>query len=83
MRILVKATAIGVLALLAACGTDTNDRIQGGAAAGATTGATIGLLGGPIGVVVGGLIGGGIGAITGATVPERDMDMGAPPWSDK
>lgn len=83
MRMIVKAAAIGTLVLLAACGTDTSDRVQGGAAAGAATGATIGLIGGPIGVVVGGLIGGGIGAVAGATVPERDMDMGAPPWSDK
>ncbi len=28
-------------------------------------------------------IGGGAGALTGATVPARDMNMGAPPWSDQ
>lgn len=69
--------------LLAGCGTNSQDRVQGGAAVGAATGAGIGLVGGPIGVVVGGLIGGGVGAVTGATVPPRDMNMGAPPWSDK
>jgi hypothetical protein len=83
MRTIVKAAAIGTMLLLAACGTDTRDRVQGGAAAGAATGATIGLVGGPVGVVVGGVIGGGAGAITGATVPPRDMNMGSPPWSDK
>ena len=67
--------------LLAACGTDPKDRVQGGAAAGAATGAGIGILGGPIGVLVGGVIGGGAGALTGATVPAKDVNAGPPPWS--
>ncbi len=83
MRLLTTGLIGAALLLLAACGTDPNDRVQGGAATGAATGAGIGILGGPVGVVVGGLIGGGAGAITGATVPARDMNMGAPPWSDQ
>jgi hypothetical protein len=67
---------------IAACGTHERDRTTGGAAAGAATGATIGLLGGPVGVVVGAVIGSGAGATTGAVTPSRDLNLGAPPWSD-
>jgi len=67
--------------LLAACGTNPDDRTTGGAATGAGTGATIGLIGGPIGVVVGAVIGGGAGALTGATTKPADVNLGPPPWS--
>jgi hypothetical protein len=67
--------------LLAACGTNEDDRTTGGAATGAGTGATIGLIGGPIGVVVGAVIGGGAGALTGATTKSQDVNLGPPPWS--
>jgi len=67
--------------LLAACGTNPDDRTTGGAATGAGTGATIGLIGGPIGVVVGAVIGGGAGALTGATTKPQDVNLGPPPWS--
>ena len=67
-----------VLALLAGCGTNEKDRVQGGAA----TGATIGLVGGPIGVVVGGVIGGGVGAGTGASTDSKDLNLGKPVWSN-
>ena len=77
------ATLTAALALLAACGTDPNDRTEGGAAGGAATGAVVGLLGGPIGVVVGAVIGGGAGALTGAVTGPKSVDLGAPPWSDK
>ncbi len=70
------------LALLAGCGTNEKDRVQGGAATGAATGATVGLVGGPIGVVVGGVIGGGVGAITGATTDSKDLNLGKPLWSN-
>ena len=73
---------LGLLVPLAACGSDARDRTTGGAAAGAATGATIGLIGGPVGVVVGALIGGGAGATTGAVTPPRDLNLGAPPWSN-
>ncbi len=79
-RALALAAAV---ALLAACGTDPNDRTEGGAAGGAATGATIGLLGGPIGVLAGAVIGGGAGALTGAVTGPNTVDLGAPPWSDK
>ena len=83
MWLITKAILVASPLMLAACGTDSRDRVQGGAATGAATGAAVGLIGGPVGVVVGGVIGGGVGAIAGATVPARDMNMGAPPWSDK
>ena len=83
MRSITTGLIAATLLLVAGCGTDPSDRVQGGAATGAATGAGIGIIGGPVGVLVGGLIGGGAGAITGATVPARDMNMGAPPWSDQ
>ncbi len=70
-----------LLGCLTGCGHDPADRTTGGAAAGAGTGALIGLIGGPVGVVAGALIGGGAGAISGATVPEKHLDLGPPPWS--
>jgi hypothetical protein len=73
---------VGVLTLLAGCGTTPSDRTQGGAAGGAATGATIGLIGGPIGVAVGAVIGGGAGALTGASTNAQDLNLGSPPWSD-
>jgi hypothetical protein len=70
-----------LLGCLAGCGHNEPDRTAGGAATGAGTGAVIGLLGGPVGVVAGALIGGGVGAVSGATVPEKHLDLGPPPWS--
>jgi hypothetical protein len=46
------------------------------------TGAAIGLIGGPIGVAVGAVIGGGAGALTGASTESKDLNLGAPPWSE-
>ncbi|MDA8249190.1 MAG: hypothetical protein M0Z28_08420 [Rhodospirillales bacterium] len=68
------------LLLLAGCGEDARDRVQGGAAAGAATGAGIGLLGGPVGVLAGAVIGGGAGALTGATTSPQQIDLGGPLW---
>lgn len=73
---------VGVLALLAGCGTNERERVQGGAATGAATGATVGLVGGPVGVVVGGVIGGGVGAVTGATTDSKDLNLGRPVWAN-
>jgi hypothetical protein len=70
-----------ILCLVAGCGQTTPDRTTGGAATGAGTGAVIGLVGGPVGVFAGALIGGGVGAVSGATLPERHLDLGPPPWS--
>lgn len=72
-----------ILGFLTACGHGESDRTTGGAATGAGTGAVIGLVGGPVGVVLGAVIGGGVGAISGATVPEKHIDLGSPPWSDQ
>jgi len=80
-RTAARAGLLAGLALLAACGTNADDRTQGGAAAGAGTGAAIGLIGGPVGVVVGAVIGGGAGALTGATTKPDTVNLGAPPWS--
>ena len=77
---LLSAAALGLL--LAACGTDPQDRTTGGAAAGAATGAAIGALGGPPGMLAGAVIGGGAGAVTGAVTEPRDVNLGTPPWSN-
>jgi hypothetical protein len=82
LRTTMRASAILGIGLLAACGTNPNDRTQGGAAAGAGTGAAIGLIGGPIGVVVGAVIGGGAGALTGASTTPQTVNLGTPPWSN-
>jgi peptidoglycan hydrolase-like protein with peptidoglycan-binding domain len=74
--------AIALGALLAACGTNPDDRVQGGAAAGAATGAAVGALAGPPGVVVGGLVGAGAGAATGAATSPQDVNLGRPVWNN-
>lgn len=77
------AAGLFVMALaLGACGTDSEDRTTGGAAAGAATGAGIGALGGPVGAVVGGVVGGGAGAVAGATTTPDQVNLGRPPWSN-
>jgi phage tail tape-measure protein len=81
LRTTLRAGAMLGVVLLAACGTNPDDRTTGGAAAGAGTGAAIGIVGGPIGVVVGAVIGGGAGALTGATTKPADVNLGPPPWS--
>jgi hypothetical protein len=81
-RTAICAGLFACLALVAACGTNADDRTQGGAAAGAGTGAAIGLIGGPVGVVVGALIGGGAGALTGASTKPDTVNLGPPPWSN-
>jgi hypothetical protein len=77
---LIPPVVLGSVLLLAACGTDPRDRVQGGAAAGAATGAGIGLLGGPVGVVVGAVIGGGAGALAGASTEPSQVNLGGPLW---
>ena len=77
---IMSAAALGLL--VAACGTDPQERVQGGAAAGAATGAGIGALGGPVGALAGAAIGGGAGAITGATTDARDVNLGRPVWEN-
>ncbi|MGG5886249.1 peptidoglycan-binding domain-containing protein [Falsiroseomonas sp. HC035] len=77
---LLSAAALGLM--VAACGTDPQERTTGGAAAGAATGAGIGALGGPPGVLAGAAIGGGVGAVTGATTSPSDVNLGRPVWND-
>ncbi len=81
LRTTLRTGALLGIALLAACGTNADDRTTGGAATGAGTGAASGLIGGPVGVVVGAVIGGGAGALTGATTKPQDVNLGPPPWS--
>ena len=66
--------------LLAGCGRNETDRVEGGAAAGAATGAVVGLVAGPVGVVAGAVIGGGAGAIAGATTTPKQVNLGPPVW---
>lgn len=82
MKHAVNLFAVGVLGLLAACGTNPQERTTGGAAAGAATGAAVGALAGPPGVAVGALVGGGAGAITGAATSPKDVNLGKPPWTN-
>jgi hypothetical protein len=67
-------------AALAACGTQTEDRVGGGAAVGAGTGAAVGALFGGIGAIPGALIGAGVGAGTGAVTEADDVNLGEPVW---
>lgn len=82
MNSAVRLLALGGLGILAACGTNPQERTTGGAAAGAATGAGIGALAGPPGIVVGGLVGGGAGAITGAATSPNQVNLGKPPWTN-
>ena len=77
---LLSAAALGLL--VAACGTDPQERVSGGAAAGAATGAGVGALGGPVGALAGAAIGGGAGAVTGAVTEPRDVNLGRPVWEN-
>ncbi|MGK7862898.1 peptidoglycan-binding domain-containing protein [Falsiroseomonas sp. E2-1-a4] len=77
---LLGAAALGLM--VAACGTDPQERVTGGAAAGAATGAGVGALGGPVGALAGAAIGGGAGAVAGATTSPSDVNLGRPIWND-
>uniref|UniRef100_UPI00194DF78E hypothetical protein n=1 Tax=Elioraea rosea TaxID=2492390 RepID=UPI00194DF78E len=57
-KIVTAMVACASVVALAACGTDRDERVQGGAATGAAAGAGVGALAGPAGVVVGGVVGG-------------------------
>ena len=82
MKHTVNVVALGLLGLLAACGTNPQERTTGGAAAGAATGAAVGALAGPPGVAVGALVGGGAGAVTGAATKPSQVNLGKPPWTN-
>lgn len=82
MKRTMSVAALGMLGLLAACGTQPSERTSGGAAAGAATGAAVGALAGPPGVVVGGLVGAGAGAATGAATKPSQLNLGKPPWTN-
>jgi phage tail tape-measure protein len=82
MKHATKWAALGILAALAACGTNPQERTSGGAAAGAATGAVVGALAGPPGIVVGAVVGGGAGAITGAETKPSQLNLGRPVWDN-
>lgn len=79
---LLKAVAIGALALLAACGTNEKERTTGGAGSGALAGAAVGAIAGPPGAAIGAAVGAGAGAVTGATTSPKDLNLGKPPWAN-
>lgn len=81
MKRIASTVAVCAALLLGACGTQQDERVQGGAAAGAATGAGVGALGGPVGAVVGGVVGGTAGAVTGATTDPSDVNLGRPVWA--
>lgn len=72
--------ALGLVVLVAGCGSSSFDRVSTGAGTGAGTGALIGLVGGPIGVAVGAAIGAGVGAVAGGSTSEEDVNLGKPVW---
>ncbi|MGH7101623.1 MAG: hypothetical protein ACREFJ_04425 [Acetobacteraceae bacterium] len=71
---------IGVVGLLAGCGSSQPGRTEGAMATGAATGGAIGLIGGPIGVVIGAAIGGGAGALTAVNTTPQQVNLPSPPW---
>ena len=70
--------AIGLAALLAACGQSTGDRAVSGGLLGAGAGAAIGSLSGSAGT--GALLGGAAGAAGGALTGPGTVDLGRPAW---
>ncbi|WP_291295061.1 hypothetical protein [Elioraea sp.] len=82
MRRIASTLAVCAAVTLGACGTQQDERVQGGAAAGAAAGAGVGALGGPVGAVVGGVVGGAAGAVTGATTDPSDVNLGRPVWAE-
>jgi hypothetical protein len=71
--------SIVILALLAACGQSTSDRMLSGGGIGAGAGAVGGaLLGGN--PVEGALIGGAVGAAAGGLTDKKDINLGKPLW---
>ncbi|WP_372623961.1 YMGG-like glycine zipper-containing protein [Falsiroseomonas sp.] len=70
--------AIGLAAMLAACGQTTGDRAVSGGLLGAGTGAAIGSLTGSAGT--GALLGGAAGAAGGALTNPGTVDLGRPVW---
>lgn len=74
------ALALGLI--VAACGTNPQDRVTGGAAAGAGTGAAVGAVGGPVGALAGAGIGAAAGGIAGATTSPDQVNLGRPPWDN-
>jgi hypothetical protein len=83
MRKSALALVIVAPALLAGCGTATQDRTLGGAALGAGFGSALGLVIGPIGVLPGAAIGAVAGSTTGAFTSPDQVDYGPPIWRER
>lgn len=71
---------IGLIGLLAGCGSSQPGRTEGAMATGAATGGAIGLIGGPIGVVIGAAAGAGAGALTAVNTTPKQVNLPSPPW---
>ena len=65
---------LAAVGALAACGTQTGDRLASGAAIGAGAGA----IAGGVGALPGAIVGAAVGALT---TPEQ-VNLGKPPWKD-
>lgn len=76
--VVIAATAALGAALLAGCGTSTQDRALSGAGLGAAAG---GALGAATGNTLGGaVLGGAAGAAAGGLTDSDDIDLGKPIW---
>jgi len=77
-----RLTALGAVMVLAACGTDPQERTTGGATAGAATGAGVGAIAGPPGMALGAAVGAGAGALAGGGTKPSQLNLGEPPWDN-
>jgi len=83
MKHAMRWAAFGLMTVVAACGTNPQERTSdGAAAAGAASGAAVGVLAGPPGMVVGAVLGGGAGALTGAETKPSQVNLVRPVWDN-
>jgi hypothetical protein len=82
MKTTTQLAALAAALMLAACGTNPQERTTGGAAAGAATGAGIGIIAGPPGMALGAAIGAGAGALAGGATKPNQLNLGDAPWDN-
>lgn len=73
------ATLSLVAAVLAACGSTTEDRTVSGAGVGAAAGTVVGAITG-LSLLEGAALGAAAGGLTGALTDQEDVDLGEPIW---
>jgi hypothetical protein len=78
MSVIIRATALGLVLIAAACGRDTGTRAATGGLIGVGGGVALGVATGGIAPAVGALAGGGIGAAGGAASSERGQRASSP-----